>query len=88
MIIHMIVFGLLGIGLLFTLFRLIKGPFLPDRVVSLDTMNMIIVGVIGMLALFFENELFLDIAIVYAILSFFETVVFARYMEAKHHGHH
>lgn len=88
MIIQAIVFGLLGMGLLLTLIRLIKGPYLPDRVVSLDTMNMIIVGVIGMLALFFDNELFLDIAIIYAILSFFETIVFARYMEGKHHGHH
>jgi len=86
MIIQSIVFGLLALGLLLTLVRLIKGPFLPDRVVALDTMNMIIVGVIGLLALFYKNELFLDIAIIYAILSFFESVVFARYMEAKHHG--
>jgi len=86
MIIQSIVFGLLALGLLLTLVRLIKGPFLPDRVVALDTMNMIIVGVIGFIALLYKNELFLDITIIYAILSFFESVVFARYMEAKHHG--
>jgi len=84
--INIIVFSLLGLAILFTLLRMIIGPKLADRVVSLDTLNMIVIGIIGMLALVFNNELYLDIVIVYAILSFFESVVFARYMEGKHHG--
>ena len=48
-----IVFGLLGLGLLFTLIRVIKGPSLSDKVVSLDTFNMIVIGVIALLALVF-----------------------------------
>ncbi len=84
--IDIIVFSCLGLGLLFTLIRLIIGPRLSDRIVSLDTMNMIIIGVIALLALSFNNELYLDIVIVYSILSFFETVVFARYLEGKNHG--
>lgn len=86
MIVNIIVFSLLGLGLLFSLIRFIKGPTLSDRVVSLDTFNMIVIGVIGMLALIFESDLYLDIVIIYAILSFLETVVFARYVEGKHDG--
>ncbi len=81
-----IVFGLLGLGLLFTLIRFIKGPSLSDKVVSLDTFNMIVIGVIALLALVFNNSLYLDIVIIFAILSFLETIVFARYLEGKKDG--
>ena len=86
--INIIVFSLLGIGLLFTMIRFIIGPSLSDKVVSLDTFNMIIIGVIAMLALVFESELYLDITIIYSILAFLETVVFARYVEGKKDANH
>jgi multicomponent Na+:H+ antiporter subunit F len=82
-ILDIIVFSLMGLGVLFTVARLIIGPNLSDRVVSLDTFNMIVIGVIVVLASVFKSELYLDIAIVYAILAFLETVVFARYLEGN-----
>jgi multicomponent Na+:H+ antiporter subunit F len=86
--INIIVFSLLGIGLLFTMIRFIIGPSLSDKVVSLDTFNMIIIGIIAMLALIFQSELYLDITIIYSILAFLETVVFARYVEGKKDANH
>jgi multicomponent Na+:H+ antiporter subunit F len=86
--INIIVFSFLGIGLLFTMIRFIIGPSLSDKVVSLDTFNMIIIGVIAMLALIFQSELYLDITIIYSILAFLETVVFARYVEGKKDANH
>ena len=82
-ILDIIVFSLMGLGVLFTVIRLIIGPHLSDRVVALDTFNMIVIGVIVVLASVFKSELYLDIAIVYAILAFLETVVFARYLEGN-----
>ncbi|PAT02313.1 cation:proton antiporter [Candidatus Izimaplasma bacterium ZiA1] len=84
--IDIIVFGLVGLGLLLAIFRLLIGPNTQDRVVSLDTINVIVIGVIALLARAFNNSLYLDIAIVYAILAFLETVVFARYLEGRKHG--
>ncbi|MDA3932695.1 MAG: cation:proton antiporter [Tenericutes bacterium] len=78
-----IVLTLLGLGVLFTVIRFVLGPKLSDRVVALDTLNIIIIGLIVFLALVFESKLYLDIAIVYAVLAFLETVVFARYLEGK-----
>lgn len=79
-----IVFSLVGLGLLFAVVRLFIGPSTADRVVSLDTFNIIVIGVIALLAYQFENSLYLDIAIVYGILAFIETIVFARYLEGQH----
>lgn len=82
--IDIIVFSLVGLGVLFAVIRLLKGPTPADRVVALDTFNIIIIGVIALLAYQFKNSLYLDIAIVYAILAFIETIVFARYLEGNH----
>lgn len=81
--INYIVFSLIAIGILFSLIRLIKGPTVFDRVVGVDTANIIITGAIVFIAHLFENSLYLDIAIVYGILAFLETVIIARYLEAK-----
>jgi multicomponent Na+:H+ antiporter subunit F len=80
---NIIVFSLIGIGVLFALLRLIIGPSAFDRVVGLDTFNVIITGLIVFIAYFLKSSLYLDIAIVYAILSFLETIIFARFLEGK-----
>jgi multicomponent Na+:H+ antiporter subunit F len=84
-IMDIVVFSLMGLGILFAVIRMIAGPNSGDRVVSLDTINMIVIGVIVLLAsLFPENgKLYLDIAMIYGILAFLETVVFARYLEGR-----
>ena len=82
--IDIIVFSLVGLGVLFAVIRLLIGPTPADRVVALDTFNIIVIGVIALLAYQFKNSLYLDIAIVYAILAFIETIVFARYLEGNH----
>jgi len=85
--ITILVFSLIGLGMLFALLRLVIGPTIADRVVSLDTFNIIVIGLIVMLSFLFKRSLYLDIAIIYGILAFLETIVFARYLEG-HYGHH
>ncbi len=78
-----LVIALAGIGVLLSAYRLVKGPSTMDRIVSIDTMNMMVVGVIALFALYFKNSLYLDIAIVYGVLAFLETIIIARYMEGR-----
>lgn len=83
MIINIVVFSLVGIGVLFAIIRLIAGPTIFDRVVGLDTLNVIITAFIVFMAFILKNNLYLDIALVYGILSFLETILFARFLEGK-----
>lgn len=78
-----VIIALGSIGILLSFYRLIHGPTTMDRLVSIDTMNMMVVGLIAMFALYFRNSLYLDIAIVYGVLAFLETIVIARYMEGR-----
>lgn len=80
-----VVLSLLALGIILVVVRMILGPKFGDRVVALDTFNMIIIGLIVFLALMLDSMLYLDIAIVYGILAFLETIVFARYLEGKNH---
>lgn len=83
-VLNYIVFGLVATGMFFAIIRLIKGPKVSDRAVALDTLNVIVIGSITVLSFVFDNGLYLDIAIVYGILAFLETIVFARYLEGNH----
>ncbi len=69
------------LGLVFSFVRLIKGPSLPDRVVSIDLITVLAVAIAGLLAITHSEPDFLDIAVVLALVAFLATVAFAWYAE-------
>ena len=71
----------LGLALLLTLVRLGKGPTLADRVVALDLLGTLGISVVAVVTLAARNAVYLDVAIVLALLSFLGTVAFAAYLE-------
>lgn len=73
-------FLLVGIGMLGGCYRLFVGPTAFDRVLGLDTVNVILVGTLGVLAHLLQSNLYLDIALVFAVLAFMETVVLSKYI--------
>ena len=71
----------LGLALLLTLVRLAKGPTIADRVVALDLLGTLGISVVAVAALATGNAVYLDVAIVLALLAFLGTVAFAAYRE-------
>lgn len=82
-ILNYLFFGLIGLGVTLAFLRILIGPTSADRLAALDTLNVILTGTIAILSLTFKNGLYLDIALIYGLLSFIETIVIARYLEAK-----
>ncbi len=76
-------FVLVGLGVAMSFIRILLGPTSSDRVAALDTMNVMLTGTIVFLALVFKRGIYLDIALVYALLAFLETVVISRYLEGR-----
>lgn len=67
--------------IMLALIRVLRGPTAPDRVVGVDTINtMVIVGMVAYGAAFRE-VIYIDVAIVYALLSFISTLFIAKYLE-------
>jgi len=73
--------SLLLLFMVFSLLRGALGPTIPDRVVALDTINTLVVASMIVFGAYFEEVIFIDIAIIYALLSFVTTLYIAKYLE-------
>ncbi|MBW2967611.1 cation:proton antiporter [Candidatus Woesearchaeota archaeon] len=78
--------ALFAVLILVTLLRIIIGPTAPDRVVALDTINTIIVAGLLCLSAGFRTVIYIDIALVYAMLSFVSTLYIAKYLGEQTRG--
>jgi len=72
---------LIGAALLLAVIRMLKGPTAADRIISADTLSVTVTAALTGLAAVLESALFLDIALVYAALSFIGIVAMARIVE-------
>lgn len=82
-------FAILSLALLLALWRLLKGPTLPDRVVALELIASITVGVIGLYAIRSGRDAYIDVTMVLALTAFLAAIGFARYLEkGSHHDDH
>ena len=61
--------------------RVIRGPTAPDRLVGLDTINTIVIVLMVVFGAAFNEVIYIDVAIVYALLSFISTLFIAKYLE-------
>ena len=61
--------------------RFLAGPQTTDRIIAFDVMTISSLSLIAMLAWIMQRGIYLDIAIVYGLLSFMGVVIIARYLE-------
>jgi multicomponent Na+:H+ antiporter subunit F len=71
----------LGVCIAIALVRVFLGPTTPDRMVGLDTVNTVVVSTMVVLGAAFREAAYIDVAIVYALLSFVTTVFISKYIE-------
>ena len=76
-----IAIAMVGLALILTFVRLVRGPTLPDRVVALDLIGVLAVGMIAAYGIATDQPILLDPATVVALVAFLGTVAFARYLE-------
>jgi len=63
-----------------TVARIIIGPGAPTRLVAFDTTNTLVVATMVIAGMMFNHAIFIDVAIVYALLSFTMTLYVAKYI--------
>jgi multicomponent Na+:H+ antiporter subunit F len=74
-------FVLIFLGMVFGIIRLVIGPDTVDRVVAVDLLTIIAIAVIALLAHIANRYIYLDVALVYGLLSFLGVLAVARYLE-------
>jgi len=78
---YIIVLIALLICVIMSIIRVVRGPTAPDRIVGLDTINTIVISSMVVFGAAFGEVIYIDVAIVYALLSFISTLFIAKYIE-------
>lgn len=81
MIIYIVFALILAVSL--CLIRVVIGPTAPDRVVSIDTITSLVVSALVLLGVWYNQSIFLDVALVYAFLAFIGTIAISKYLEGR-----
>ena len=77
----------LGVLMFPCLLRAIRGPRVADRVVGINMIGTIVIAMVAILALMLNEGYLMDVAIIYAMLSFLATVVLVKIFIGVHRAH-
>ncbi len=75
-----IVFAAIAVSMVLTLYRLIKGPSVPDRILALDTLYVNVVALLVMLGIQDRTSIYFEAALLIALMGFVGTVALSRYL--------
>lgn len=78
--------AVLGLGVIASFIRLIQGPSLADRVVALDLIGYLLIGVMVIFSIVTQQSSLLFVPVVAAIILFLGTAAFAIYLERRRQG--
>jgi len=63
------------------LYRIIRGPSVPDRVVAVDMMGVNVISIIATLSVLFQTRAFLEAILVIGLLAFISTIALSKFIE-------
>ena len=75
--------GILLLSAFFCLFRILRGPTPSDRIISVDMLGILIIGICALLSITTKRNWYLDIGIAWALQSFISTLALAKFLEGK-----
>ncbi|QIA63420.1 pH regulation protein F [Vibrio astriarenae] len=81
--VYFIAFLMMSLALLISSVRLLRGPSLPDRVIALELMATLTVGMVVLYGIAYDEPKFIDVAIVLALTSFLAAVGFSSFLEKR-----
>jgi len=72
---------IIGAAVILCLLRMLKGPTAADRAIAVDTVTTIVVALLVLLGFFFKRYIYLDVSLIYSVISFVGLVAIARFLE-------
>ncbi len=65
------------------LYRICRGPTGADRIVAIDILGILIIGLCAILTISTNRSWYIDIGIAWALQSFISTLALSKYLEGK-----
>ena len=72
--------GVIGLAMLLSLWRLLRGPGVTDRILALDTLYVNTIAALILFGLHLKSSVFFEAALVIAMLGFVSTVMLSKYV--------
>jgi multicomponent K+:H+ antiporter subunit F len=76
----LVALSVVGVAMLLSLWRLLRGPTAPDRILALDTLYVNAVAQLILFGMVLDSEMYFEVALIIAMLGFFGTVVLSKYV--------
>ena len=76
----MISMHVVGLAMLMALWRLLRGPTVPDRILALDTLSVTAIAELMLFGMYLNSAVYFEAALVIAMLGFGSTVVLSKYV--------
>ncbi|MFO7594510.1 MAG: K+/H+ antiporter subunit F [Pseudomonadota bacterium] len=73
-------FVMMTLAMLMNLWRMLRGPSLPDRILALDTMYINSIALIVLFGVHRDTELYFEAALLIAVMGFVGTVAVVKYL--------
>jgi len=75
-----IAFGMVCLALLLSLYRLLVGPDVPDRILALDTLYINSIALLILLGISLQSALYYEAALLIALMGFMGTLALSKYL--------
>ncbi|MDU4249312.1 MULTISPECIES: K+/H+ antiporter subunit F [Pseudomonas] len=72
--------ALLGVAVLLTVARLIRGPSVADRILALDTLSVEAIALIVLFGIWKSSGLYFEAALLIAVMGFVSTVALCKFL--------
>jgi len=73
--------GIMLVSMVLSLYRFFKAGSLVDRVIAFDVMTIISISLIALITHISGRTIYIDVALIYGLLSFLGVIIIARYLE-------
>jgi multicomponent Na+:H+ antiporter subunit F len=67
----------------FVLYRVVVGPSAADRIVATEILGILIIGMLALVGLYYKQGFFMDVALIWALLSFVASLAFSKVLEGR-----
>ena len=71
---------MVGLAMLLALWRLLRGPTVPDRILALDTLSVTVIALLMLFGMHLDSPIYFEAALIIAMLGFCSTVVLSKYV--------
>jgi multicomponent Na+:H+ antiporter subunit F len=72
---------IVAISTILFVYRLVKGPTTPDRVIALDAIGINLIAITAIISIAIDSKSFVEIILLIGILAFIGTVAFSKWLE-------